>query len=241
MKRVTAKIFLFLLFLIIVVIIFYKKNIEGFNTQTLDDFIKLQNYNNPNTFFNLNMLQEQVSNTDMEKYNSQGHWSWDQETKNDYQSQLNKSTIQQEYPVGSYMAADQLLYNETAINRILSFKAPEGDFLMNGVHVENKSEKENITDKIGSFAMYSGQLPSNSYSNSYVCNNGVMSKRVGGQYNYIYEPVNIGRLPELIPGFKFVKGVCNPCGALQGVPDYSCPFTLGDKTTTNIWKRLWGI
>lgn len=235
-----AKIFLFLLFLIIILIICYK-NIEGFNTQTLDDFIKLQNYNNPNTFFNLNMLKEQVSNTDMEEYNSKGYWSWDEETKNDYQEQLNKSTIQQEYPLGSYMAADQLLYNQTAINRILSLKAPEGDFLMNGVYVENKLEKETITDNLGSFAMYSGQLPTTTYSNSYVCNNGVMSKRVGGTYNYNYEPVNISELPELIPGFKFVKGVCDPCVALQGVPDYSCPFTIGEKSTTNIWKRLWGL
>lgn len=122
-----AKIFLFLLFLIIILIICYK-NIEGFNTQTLDDFIKLQNYNNPNTFFNLNMLKEQVSNTDMEEYNSKGYWSWDEETKNDYQEQLNKSTIQQEYPLGSYMAADQLLYNQTAINRILSLSFPKEIF-----------------------------------------------------------------------------------------------------------------
>jgi hypothetical protein len=226
---------------VVMFILAHIKKLEGFNTETLDDFIKLQTFNNPNTFFNLGVMEQQVSNEEMEEYNKQGHWTWDEATQNDYQIQLNKSTIQQEYPVGSYMAADQLLYNQTAMNRILSLKAPEGEFLMNGVHVENKNKKETIDDKTGNFSIESGELPITSYSDSYVCNNGLLSKRVGGSYISTYEPVNISKLPDMIPGFKFIKGPCDPCVALHDTPDYSCPFTLNDQPTSSIWKRLWNL
>lgn len=239
MKPMYAEIFiLFVISIISLILVWYIFQTEGFETQTLNKFIELQSFNNPNTFFNLNMLQQQVTNDDMEKYNRQGYWSWDEPTKSDYNTQLQRSTIQQEYPAGSYMAADQLLYNQTAMNRILSWKAPEGQFLMNGVSITDESVTENINDEMGTFAMVSGELPKTEYSNSFICNNGVMSKRIGyGRY----EPVSNEDLPKLIPGFKFLKGTCNPCSALQETPDYTCPFQLRENPTSSIWKRLWGL
>jgi hypothetical protein len=51
-------------------------------------------------------------------------------------------------------------------------------------------------------------------------------------------------IPKLVPGFKFLKGECNPCVALNDPANYSCPFSLnvgdGGEVST-IWKDLWGL
>ena len=48
-----------------------------------------------------------------------------------------------------------------------------------------------------------------------------------------------------IPGFKFLNGSCDPCGALNENPDYSCKYSLDIKGVkpgvSNVWKKLWGI
>jgi hypothetical protein len=49
-------------------------------------------------------------------------------------------------------------------------------------------------------------------------------------------------LENVIPGFSFTNGPCNPCGALKQTADYSCPFQLNVKNTPNVsavWKYLW--
>ena len=233
--------FLILCAIILLFIIYYIFQQEGFDNQTLKEFIHLQNVNNPNTFFDVGMLEQQVTNDDMKQYNKLGYWEWNKETKDNYNLQLDKSTIQQEYPLGSYMAADQLLYNQTAMTRILSWKTPEGQFLMNGAIVQDNKQREEITDEFGEFLITSQQIPRTEYSNSFVCNGGVMTQKGKGIYNQTYSPVDNSKLPELIPGFKFMNGVCNPCAALNNPPDYTCPFTLRNEPTSQIWKQLWNL
>ena len=43
--------------------------------------------------------------------------------------------------------------------------------------------------------------------------------------------VDYNNLENVIPGFSFVNGPCNPCGALNEKADYSCKFRLNVKNT----------
>ena len=50
-------------------------------------------------------------------------------------------------------------------------------------------------------------------------------------------------IPSVVSGFSFLKDACNPCVALNGPPDYSCPFSInvGDGNgVSKIWNMLWG-
>ena len=57
--------------------------------------------------------------------------------------------------------------------------------------------------------------------------------------------VDYNNLEQIIPGFKFLNGPCNPCGAINENPDYSCPFNIKLKNEptviSNVWKKLWGL
>jgi hypothetical protein len=51
-------------------------------------------------------------------------------------------------------------------------------------------------------------------------------------------------IPELVTGFSFINGECNPCLPLEATPNYSCPFKLniGNGTeVSEIWKNLWNL
>jgi hypothetical protein len=52
-------------------------------------------------------------------------------------------------------------------------------------------------------------------------------------------------LENIIPGFTFLNGPCNPCGAINEKADYSCPFKLNVKKQSpfisDVWQYLWNI
>lgn len=216
---------------------------EGmFTPETLDKFIILQSFNNPNTNFNLKKLSQQATEEDMQYYNTNGHWYWDEVTKKAYEDDLQHNQILQEYPKGTYMQTAQNTYNQNIMKQILSWRAPEGEFLMSGVITGNRDYEENLNNNSGRgmFPYTSGLLPKGDAI--VVCNKNKLSlKKMIGSYVPIYAPLDYNLLPTLVPGFKFVKEPCDPCGALKDKPDYSCPFVLGDKEPSYIWKYLWGI
>ena len=57
--------------------------------------------------------------------------------------------------------------------------------------------------------------------------------------------VDYNDLENIIPGFKFLNGKCNPCKAINETPEYSCPFKLEVKNQSpyisDIWQYLWNI
>lgn len=216
---------------------------EGmFSPETLDKFIILQSFNNPNTYFDLQKLSKQATEEDMKYYNTQGHWYWDENTKRAYEEDLQHNQILQEYPEGTYMRTAQNTYNQNIMKRILSWRAPEGEFLMGGAVTGNSDYENNINASTGrgKFAYTSGLLPKGDAM--VVCNNNRISlKKLVGNTVPIYAPLDYNLLPTLIPGFKFLKGACDPCVALKDKPDYSCPFTIENKEPSYIWKILWGL
>lgn len=217
---------------------------EGmFSPATLDKFIILQSFNNPNTYFNLKKLSKQATEEDMRYYNTHGHWYWDDLTKQAYQEDLQHNQILQEYPKGTYMKTAQNTYNQNIMKQILSWRAPEGEFLMSGVTTGNRDyeTQQNEQSGLGTFAYTSGLLPKGDAT--VVCNNNRLSlRKMVGNAVPVYAPLDYTLLPSLVPGFQFLRGPCDPCGALKDKPDYSCPFVLGaEKEPSLIWKYFWGI
>lgn len=216
---------------------------EGmFSPETLDKFIVLQSFNNPNTYFDLKQLSKQATEQEMEYYNTHGHWYWDEVTKTAYEEDLRHNPILQEYPRGTYMKTAQNTYNQNIMKQILSWRAPEGEFLMSGVTSGNRDyeEQQNEQSGHGTFATTSGLLPKGEAT--VVCHNNRVSlqKKLANSVP-VYAPLDYTMLPTLVPGFRFLRGPCDPCGALKSKPDYSCPFVLGDKEPSTIWKYFWGL
>ena len=216
---------------------------EGmFSAETLDKFIVLQSFNNPNTNFNLKQLSKQATEEDMQYYNKHGHWYWDDITKRAYEEDLQHNQILQEYPKGTYMNTAQTTYNQNIMKKILSWRAPEGEFLMSGAITGNRDYENNMNQLTGrgTFPYTSGLLSKGDAV--VVCNNDKLSlQKMVGSFAPVYAPLDYNMLPTLVPGFKFLKSPCDPCGALKDNPDYSCPFTIDNKEPSYIWKVLWGL
>jgi len=234
---------LIVLFIIIHYIFKKYSRKEGmYEPETLDKFIVLQSFNNPDTYFDLKQLSKQANEQDLQYYNTNGYWFWDDATKKAYEEDLQHNDLQQEYPKGQYMRDAQNTYNQNIMKQILSWRAPEGQFLMNGVTTGNRDyeQNKNMISGRGTFPYTSGQLPKGDAQ--IVCKDNKLSlKKMIGSYVPIYAPLDYTLLPTLVPGFKFSKTECDPCVALKDTPDYSCPFTLDGKEPSYIWKILWGV
>lgn len=216
---------------------------EGmFTPETLDKFIVLQSFNNPKTYFNLKQLSQQATERDMAYYNTHGHWYWDDVTKRAYEEDLRHNQLLQEYPRGTYRKTAQNTYNQNIMKQILSWRAPEGEFLMSGVTSGNRDyeEQQNALTGHGTFGTTGGLIPQGEAT--VVCHNNriALQKKLANSVP-VYAPLDYNLLPTLVPGFRFLRGACDPCGALKSKPDYSCPFVLGDKEPSYIWKYLWGL
>jgi hypothetical protein len=212
---------------------------EGFH-QWSDDlknrFLKFQASFNPSFQFDLRIVQQQASPKEAEYLLKHNKWPWTKETETLYRKAVLTTSITSLDP-GVATDIAKTIYNEAAVKELLSWNTKEGQFLLMGVTVGNGSNDGAIG------------LPAN-WNNTVRCNAaGQMQKNtvigydgVNGALVENKEPVKDADLPTVVPGFKFIAGECNPCGALSG--DFSCPFSLnvgdgGDIST--IWKKLWGI
>ena len=245
----------------IVLIIMYRFSHlkEGFtwNPNSTQDFLKIQNTINRNKIFDVNLIQQsQASQEELNYFNKNGMWPWSQNTIKLYESALNSNPFVRTYPKDSINYA-RTIYNEAAILRIISYQTKEGQFLLNGVLVKDRlNRKEDLPSGFGDFPYESGLIEDRTYD-IIKCNmnkpNGATLERIkftgkGG----IYEeqttkitPVDYNNLEKIIPGFTFINGACNPCGAVNENPDYSCPFRLKVKNKppfiSSVWQTLWSI
>ena len=142
---------------------------------------------------------------------------------------------------GVAMDVAQTIYNETAVKQMLSWNTKEGAFLLTGVTV---GHTKGLPDNINNIVRC-GLSDSNGNGGA------VMEKITNVGYDGIngsmiqnISQVSNADIPGLVPGFKFLKGECNPCVALDDPANYSCPFSLnvgdGGEVST-IWKDLWGL
>ena len=221
------------------------------------DFLEIQNTINPQKIFDVNLIQEtQASQEELNYFNKNGKWPWSQHTIKLYEEAQNKNPYIRTFSKDS-INYTRTVYNEAAILRILSYQTKEGQFLLNGILVRDKPNKyEELPNGYGDFAYKSGILE-NRIDDVIKCNmensNGSTLERttytgkggIYGEQTSKVSPVNYNDLESVIPGFRFLNGPCNPCGALNENPDYSCPFKLevndNPSFISNVWRTLWNL
>lgn len=236
-------IILYLLYLL------FKTKKEGFtwSEDTITKFKTYQNTSNPKIIYDIKNIQEQASEEEVHELLSTGLWPWDSSTQELFMENIQKNTIIKTLPEEALDDARKI-YNQNITKQMLAWKAPEGKFLLTGILLEN--------------------LEKDLDENTYGIKSGLVSKkndiiRCGSNNTgdmVIQRIHNIGNdsitglkkknitymdnqeLPNIVPNFKFINSPCNPCKALNMVPDYSCPFTINkNNNISKIWKSLWGI
>ena len=235
---------------------------EGFtwNRDSTQNFLKIQNTINRNKIFDVNLIQQnQASQEEVDYFNKNGMWPWSQNTITLYTSALDTNPYVRTYSKDSVNYA-RTIYNEAAILRILSYQTKEGQFLLNGVLVKdpsvNTQREEELPNGFGNFPYDSGLIEDRTYD-IIKCNmnkpNDDHLERIqftgkGGIYGEQTSkitPVDYHNLEKAVPGFTFINGPCNPCGAINENPDYSCPFRLQVKNkptfVSSVWQTLWNI
>jgi len=233
---------------------------EGFawDPQSTKDFIKIQSTINPQKIFDVNMIQKnQASQEELAYFNENGMWPWSQKTKELYMAALNANTFIRTLPADGLNYA-MTIYSEAAILRLLSYQTKEGQFLINGVLVQDPSGNamEDLPNGFGDFPYKAGLLGNKSDDvikcNMSDPNNATLERTaytgkggIYGEQTSKVTTVDYNNLESIIPGFTFVNGPCNPCVAINETPDYSCPFKLTVKNKppfiSSIWQYLWDI
>lgn len=202
---------------------------EGFTPWSPDLLSKFRDYQKT-TFtdtyqFDMEQLQEQASPQDVEHLLKTGSWPWSEETKRGYLDAISRSTLLQVLPDEALQNVMKI-YNNSAMQQLLSWNTKEGDFLLNGVRFlpDNRDPQQNYPPLPDDVIRCDGER-------------GMIHTQTG-------QLIPNAQLPNIIPGFQFdsKRGVCNPCVVFQDKPNYSCPFRLnvdGDDKPSEIWKRLW--
>lgn len=223
---------------------------EGFtwSQETIDNFNSYEKTNNPNVVFDVSLIQNQASQEDVDVLLSSGMWPWSEDVQQMFMDKVQRNTMIKTSPVDALNKA-RTIYTETAAKELLSVNSPEGMFLNVGVLIDVPGDQE---DAMGNtYGVKSGLVAPN--KNTIRCGtdkNGDMvmqeTQNMGNDgitsvHSKVTTDLDYTKLPDLIPGFSFLKGPCNPCVALKN--DYSCPFSLhdGESGVSSIWKNLWGF
>jgi hypothetical protein len=232
---------------------------EGFqwNQTSTNDFLDIQKLINPGIVFNIAEIEKQVDQDDVDYFNKNGKWSWSEKIKKLYSDALEKNPYVRTSTEDS-VDTTSTIYNEKAISQMLSWQSKEGQFLLNGVSVNTGKSNpyEDLPSGWGDYAYNSKQISKN--NNIIKCGYNKSKNTVALQEiehkgndgilnNHVKEikPVDYKDLEKKIPGFRFLKGPCDPCQALNNPPNYNCPFELNirgvEKGVSPIWKYLWDL
>ena len=229
------------------VIIFYRFSLlkEGFTEDSTNHFLRLQQTVNPQLVYDMSNLAQQVNQSDLDNYLQDGTWKWSEDVQDLYRESVKKNPyVRSNVELGDIEDASKI-YNEKVMMDILALQNKEGQLLASGITVLDVDKIER--DGLGSYSMSSGLQPFNVGDSVIKCDGsrGMEQVKYVGQESTFATPLyeksilKNDELENVIPGFKFTSGVCNPCSGLDG--DYSCPFTVDSfGGTSNVWKYLWG-
>jgi len=249
--------------LLIIFIVFYRffnifyrfnREKEGFSDPD-KTFLLIQDTIHPNKIFDLNMIKKnQATPEELNYFNENGIWPWSDKTKELYLQAIRSNPYIKVAPDAALLET-QSIYNETAILMALSYQTKEGQFLINGVNVpvSGGNPAEDLPNGFGDFAYKSG-LKTDVRNDVIRCNMDNSSLErihymgkdgIYGAQTAMTSPVEYNELENIVSGFSFINGPCNPCSAMKEKPDYSCPFRLEVKDKepgiSGIWKTLWGV
>jgi len=235
-------------------------NSRPWSKQLIQQFIEFQKIRNPNVAFDIEIIQTQATEREVLYLLSSGVWPWSIEIQ-----QLYNEAVLRDLKVQSNshnaMNIARTIYNEFAIKQLLGWKAPEGQFITNGLYVEGTGPGDVVSESsgFGDYGVNSGLISPNvdlirckaSLTGmervSWSGYDGITNARKTKSVDLKNEEI-----PDAVQGFEFLRGVCNPCVALKNPPEYACPFTLngddaGEKGKYNlpiirsIWQNLWGL
>ena len=224
------------------------------------DFLKIQNTINPKVVFDTQILQQQTSQEELDYFNKNGMWPWSQKVQELYKEAVLTNPFVRTLPKDSLNQARKK-YPQSSILQILSYQTKEGQFMLNGVQIPNPNgnPQEDLPSGFGEFGYKSGLIghlnkdvvkcklqgtnkdePSTLERITYTGKGGIFTQQTEET-----EPVDYTKLEDIIPGFQFINGPCNPCVAFNSIPDYSCPFKLQVKNKSpfisSVWQYLWSI
>jgi hypothetical protein len=238
-----------LLVILIIISNYYFKNKIGFQNNNLTNknnwcpdlikrFIFFQKTVNDNVNqYDFNILQNQTTPEEVEYLLQNGVWPWPEELKYEYLDKVWSSPIikiEPQYALNYAMKT----YNQNAARELLAWNTKEGHFLLYGgdlgvsdgmpkdVHNTIKCSTDSNGNSILQKKIFTGMNSWNGYMNSTTTD------------------INPEDIPNEMPGFSFVKDICNPCIALNIPGDFSCPFKInvkGNNIISSSWKKLWGI
>lgn len=231
---------------------------EGFtwNQTSTNNFLDIQKLINPKIIFDASEIQKQASQKEVDYFNQHATWPWSQNAKELYKQSLNNNPYVRTSPEDA-IRTTSTIYNEKAILEMLSWQTKEGQFLLNGVSVNNgeKNPQQDLPNGWGDYAFNSGQISKN--NNIVKCGynkDGDLSMREiqyngndGIVYNHVKttSPIDYNNLENIVPGFSFLNTPCNPCDALKNPPSYDCAFNLeirgSKKGISPVWKYLWNL
>lgn len=217
------------------------KSVGTWPPELVREFLNFQSVHNPDIFFDMDLIQQQATSDDAKVFLKNGSWPWSKEVQRMYRDAIATNSYISTNPGASLYDA-QAVYNENAIKQLLSWNSKEGDFLLGGVTIGHpKGMPKNINNTIRCVSSFEKEKEKETvmYKKVYTGYNGI-----NGVMSYHTSVVENQDIPNSVPGFSFLNGVCNPCNPLNSPPDYSCPFIIDTGNGTEIseiWENLWNI
>jgi energy-coupling factor transporter transmembrane protein EcfT len=205
--------------------------------ELIEQFIKYQQTINPNVRFDMNILQQQATPQEAQQLINNGKWPWSTNVQDIYKQAISQNSVLNISTLHSLEQA-QTIYCQTAIEQLLSWNTKEGNFLLTGLTIgHSKRVPKNVNNVARCGLDYSGNM--------------VLEKVIYKGYNGIngnleskVQTIPNSEIPNVVNGFNFLNGECNPCVALQDPPNYTCPFSLNTgngNAPSPIWSHLWGL
>ena len=203
----------------------------------VEKFLQFQKVLNPQIVYDMKVLQKQATPEEVVHLFKHNQWPWSKKVQDLYQAAIAQNLYISIDP-GIALTDAQSIYNQKAVIELLSFQTKEGKFLINGATI---GHTKGLPENINNVAVCGIDGKGNSILNK------VLYTGYDGFDGHMIEnitPIENKNVPSVVTGFKFLKGECNPCSALNSPADYSCPFSLnvGDgEDVSTVWKMLWGL
>ena len=225
---------------------FVNESVKIWSQDTIDAFLKEQARINPDVLFDMDIVQQQTTEEDAQRFLKDGKWHWSDRTVEIYDDAITKSNMTKKSPFKGRVG-DQTIYNENAILRILALNEQEGDFLLYGRRVTNKDVPEKYKGD-GTYAIHSRLVNPNRYTDLIQCKKNKLQRKhfmgyggIHGEPKFEVKDMDPADLPDTIKGFKFLKEPCNPCVGLAFPYDNSCPFSVKSGNVSPAWQKIWGL
>jgi hypothetical protein len=209
---------------------------EGFelSQESQNNFLKIQSTINPKIVFDMEIIKQQASQAELDYFLENDTWPWSQNTIDVYTEAINSNPFIRTY-AGDSVNYARTIYNEAAILQVLFLQTSEGKFLISGVQI-NGGHKNALPSGFGNFGYESELIEHmNPVIKCNIHDNGNASLEkteytgkggIFGEQTSKKTSVDYNDLESEIPGFKFLNGPCDPCGALNFPPDYTCKYKL---------------